>query len=126
MVIAFLALILIGPDRLPEYAAQLGKLVRTLKEMMSGAKTTLKEELGDDYAELQKFDPRQYDPRRIVRDALIEDVVPGTKRRTGVVPPPVAGAAGTAVAAGSVATEDGEDGQPGEPVSTVPFDEEAT
>lgn len=102
LVILFIALLLIGPERLPQYAAQLGRLVRSLKEMMAGAKTTLKDELGDDYAELQKFDPRQYDPRRIVREALLDDVVPATKRAASTSPLPensVAAAATGAVAA---------------------------
>ncbi len=88
IILAFLALVLIGPERLPQYAQQLARLVKTLKEMMSGARTTLQEELGEDYAELAKFDPRQYDPRRIVREALLEDVVPSTKQAPSKAPAP--------------------------------------
>lgn len=117
LVILFIALILIGPERLPQFAAQLARLVRTLKEMMAGATSTLKDELGEDFEELQKFDPRQYDPRRIVREALLEDVVPATKR----APSAMARAAGGVAAAGAAGAAAAADKQIG-----APFDDEAT
>lgn len=118
LILIFVALILIGPERLPQYAEQLGRLVKSLKEMMSGAKTTLKEELGDDYNELAKFNPRQYDPRRIVREALLDDVVPASRpvTRAAAVPPVAAAATGS-----ETSEAVGDDGA----VST-PFDDEAT
>jgi len=81
LIIVGIALVIIGPHRLPEYAEQLGKMVRTLRQMATGATQTIREELGDEIADidLTKFDPRQYDPRRIVREALLEDIVPATK-----------------------------------------------
>lgn len=81
LIIVGIALVIIGPQRLPEYAEQLGKLVRNLRQMATGATQTIREELGDEIADidLTKFDPRQYDPRRIVREALLEDIVPATR-----------------------------------------------
>lgn len=81
LIIIGIALVVIGPQRLPEYAEQLGRLVRNLRNMATGATETIREELGDEFADLDltKFDPRQYDPRRIVREALLEDIVPATK-----------------------------------------------
>jgi sec-independent protein translocase protein TatB len=75
LLIGIIAIILIGPDRLPRYAAQFGRLVRSLRDMASGAKDRMREEMGPDYDDIdwQKLDPRQYDPRRIVREALLED-----------------------------------------------------
>ncbi len=72
IVLAVVALIIVGPERLPQYAAQLGRLVRELRRMASGAKQQVKAELGPDFDDIdwQKLDPRQYDPRRIVREAL--------------------------------------------------------
>lgn len=74
-VIIVIAAVVIGPSRIPKYAEQLGRLVRTLRDMARGATKTLKEELGPEAEDLDftKLDPRQYDPRRIVRDALMED-----------------------------------------------------
>ncbi len=70
---------IIGPDRLPAYSAKFAQFVRTLRDMATGAKARMKDELGDDFDEIEwkKLDPRQYDPRRIIREALLEDAVPG-------------------------------------------------
>ncbi|WP_131105426.1 twin-arginine translocase TatA/TatE family subunit [Ornithinimicrobium sufpigmenti] len=66
------ALILLGPSRLPEYAAKLGQGVRYLRDLAEGAKGQIEEELGPTFQDIdwRQLDPRQYDPRRIVRDAL--------------------------------------------------------
>lgn len=103
-IIILLALIVIGPQRLPEYAEQLGKLVRNVRQMATGATQTIREELGDDIADLDlsKFDPRQYDPRRIVREALLEDIVPATKParpKTPARPKPVSAGGPTTTSA---------------------------
>ena len=81
LLIGLIAVLLIGPDRLPMYAAQFGRLVRSLRDMASGAKDRMREEMGPDYDDIdwKKLDPRQYDPRRIVREALLEE-----KRNAGV------------------------------------------
>ena len=75
LIIGVIAVFVIGPERLPAYSAKFGQLVRKLKEMSSGAKDRIKEELGDDFdeEEWKKLDPRQYDPRRIIREALLDD-----------------------------------------------------
>jgi sec-independent protein translocase protein TatB len=75
LIIGVIAVFVIGPERLPAYAAKFGQLVRKLKEMSVGAKDRIKEELGDDFdeEEWKKLDPRQYDPRRIIREALLDD-----------------------------------------------------
>jgi sec-independent protein translocase protein TatB len=75
LLIGVIALFLIGPDRLPAYSAQLGRFVRNLRGLATGAKERMKDELGPDFdeEEWKKLDPRQYDPRRIIRDALREE-----------------------------------------------------
>ena len=75
LLIGIIALFLIGPDRLPAYSAQLGRLIRQLRDMASGAKDRMRDELGPDFDDMdwKKLDPRQYDPRRIIREALRED-----------------------------------------------------
>ncbi len=75
LLIGLIAVLLIGPDRLPGYAAQFGRFVRTLRDMANGAKDRMREEMGPDYDDVdwKKLDPRQYDPRRIIREALLED-----------------------------------------------------
>lgn len=75
ILILVIAVFLVGPDRLPGYAAQLARLVKSLRQMADGAKDRMREELGPEFDEVDwsKMDPRKYDPRRIIRDALLED-----------------------------------------------------
>ena len=77
LLIGILAVFLLGPERLPYYASQLARLVKNLKKMADGAKDRMREEMGPDFDEgdWKKLDPRQYDPRRIIREALVEDAV---------------------------------------------------
>jgi len=81
LIILVIALFLIGPDRLPAYAAQLARLVKTLRGFADGARDRMREEMGPEFDEVdwRKLDPRQYDPRRIIREALIDEVVPASK-----------------------------------------------
>ncbi len=76
VIVAVLAVFILGPHRLPEYAAKLAQLVKQLRRMAEGAKDQLQEQLGSDYQDIdwRQYDPRQYDPRRIVRQALIDPI----------------------------------------------------
>lgn len=78
LLIGVIAVFLLGPERLPHYAAQLARLVKSLKLMADGAKDRLREEMGPEFDEVdwQKLDPRQYDPRRIIREALTDEPPP--------------------------------------------------
>jgi sec-independent protein translocase protein TatB len=116
-IILVVAVIVIGPERLPKYAEQLGAFVRTARGFLKDAKARVDDELGDQVGDVDwsKLDPRQYDPRRIVREALLDDDGPGATPRprpAGPVPPPGTAAAGAALSVG-----------PGRP---APFDDEAT
>jgi sec-independent protein translocase protein TatB len=81
LIIAIIAVFLIGPDRLPGYAAQLARLVKSLRGMADGAKERMREEMGPEFDEVdwKKLDPRQYDPRRIIREALVDEPEPAAK-----------------------------------------------
>jgi sec-independent protein translocase protein TatB len=78
LVIAVIALFLVGPEKLPDYAARLARFVKAARRMLDDAKDRVREELGPDFdeEEWRKLDPRQYDPRRIIRDALLEPPEP--------------------------------------------------
>lgn len=69
-----LAVVILGPERLPEYAAKLGRFVKQARSMAEGAKGQLREQMGPEFDDInwKQYDPRQYDPRRIVREALLE------------------------------------------------------
>jgi sec-independent protein translocase protein TatB len=73
ILLAVLAVVVLGPERLPEYAAKLGRFVRQARSMAERAKSQLKEEMGPELSDVdwRAYDPRQYDPRKIVRDALL-------------------------------------------------------
>ena len=75
IIIAIIAAFLLGPERIPHYAAMLGRFVRKAKELADGAKDRLKDEMGPEFDDIdwKKLNPRQYDPRRIIRDALLDD-----------------------------------------------------
>lgn len=74
IVLIVVILLVVGPERLPEYAENLRDLVKRARRYASGAKEDLRETLGPEIGDLdwRKLDPRQYDPRTIVRDALLE------------------------------------------------------
>jgi len=80
LIIGVLAALILGPERLPDYARKLAQFIKSLKKMADGAQTQLKDELGDGYEDVdwRKLDPRQYDPRRIIREALLEEDLPAT------------------------------------------------
>ena len=75
IIIAIIAAFLLGPERIPHYAAMLGRFVRKAKELADGAKDRLKDEMGPEFDDIdwKKLNPRQYDPRLIIRDALLDD-----------------------------------------------------
>ncbi len=97
LLILVLAGLLLGPERLPIYAEKLAQLTKRLRGWLDEAKDRVKDEMGDDFdaEQWRRLDPRQYDPRRIIRDALIDDaplaVAPAVT--AAAVAPAVTGAA---------------------------------
>ncbi|WP_282946854.1 twin-arginine translocase TatA/TatE family subunit [Cellulomonas endometrii] len=117
LVILLVAVIVIGPSRLPRYAEQLARLTKQARHYLQDAKRRVDDELGDDVKDIdwEALDPRKYDPRRIVRDALLDDDTPA---RAGARARTAAGSAGAARGAAAPA--------PPEPDAPAPFDDEAT
>lgn len=73
LIIALLAALVVGPERIPEYARTLRAAVRRLRDFMRDTEASVRRELGPE-ADLASLDPRRYDPRRIVREALGDDL----------------------------------------------------
>ena len=75
IILAVIAAFVLGPQRLPAAAASLGRFVRTLRDLAHDTTGRIREEVGPDFDDFDwtRLDPRQYDPRRIIRDALLED-----------------------------------------------------
>jgi sec-independent protein translocase protein TatB len=84
LIIAIIAAFLIGPQKLPQYAASLARLARRVRQMADSAQDRVREEMGPEFEDLdwRKMDPRQYDPRRIIREALLDDEPVATKPPT--------------------------------------------
>lgn len=77
LLIGVIAAVLIGPERLPKVAETFARIVRRAGEYLRDTKGRMRDEIGPeiDDVDWRKLDPRQYDPRRIIRDALFEDPV---------------------------------------------------
>ena len=69
VMIAFVAVLVFGPDRLPELARQAGRALRQLRRFATNARDELRAELGPEYADLEL---RDLDPRAIVRKHIAE------------------------------------------------------
>ncbi len=95
VLIGVIAALVIGPERLPMMAEKLAAFVKMAGDYVRDTKANLRDEMGPeiDDVDWRKLDPRQYDPRRIIRDALLDD---------GPVKP-VDAAATTMAAAGATA-----------------------
>lgn len=76
IILIVLAVVILGPDRLPEYAQKLARFVVGARRMANDARGQLQDQLGPEYEDIdwRQYDPRQYDPRRIVREALLEPI----------------------------------------------------
>ncbi|WP_230976022.1 twin-arginine translocase TatA/TatE family subunit [Gulosibacter hominis] len=135
IIIGIIVMLIFGPDKLPGLAEQLAHLIRRVKSWSNEMKDRAEDELGEDFSidDWRKLDPRQYDPRRIVRDAWNEVDAPAP---SGARSSAAAAAVGAAAAseAGNVGSSSrpswaaltaavpGERYVPG----AAPFDDEAT
>ena len=85
--IAFVAVLVFGPDKLPELARQAGAFLRKARSFAVSARDELRDELGPAYADLELQD---LDPRAIVRRHIVEameDAEPdAAPRRRGLRP----------------------------------------
>lgn len=69
VVIAIVAIVVFGPDRLPEFIRTAGRLLRQVRQMVTKAQTDLRSELGPEFADL---DVRDLNPRSFVRKHLLD------------------------------------------------------
>lgn len=114
LLIGLIAVLIVGPDRLPAAAAAFARFIRAVRDFANGAKSRVQEEMGPEYDDIdwKKLDPRQYDPRRIIREALLDDSSGASNIISGTVAPPAV------VASRPVAPRDAS--------ASTPFDGEAT
>ena len=100
VILLLVAVVVIGPERLPRYAREFRGWVTRARDLLGDARAAVRDEMGDtvDFAVL---DPRQYDPRHIVKEVLTQGASPSPAERadgraarrrsarvaTGAVPP---------------------------------------
>lgn len=72
-VLLVLAVILFGPEKLPELARKLARVVNYLRHIANDAQSTLRRELGPEYADL---DLQDLNPRAFIRKHLMDEVQP--------------------------------------------------
>jgi sec-independent protein translocase protein TatB len=86
-VIAIIAVIVFGPDRLPDFARQAGRMLRQLRDLSQAARDDIRKELGPEYS---NFELTDLDPRRAVRkymsDIMDDDPGPTVSVQAGLRP----------------------------------------
>ena len=68
-VIALIAVLVFGPEKLPEFAKQAGRFLHRMRQFARSTRDDLRTELGPAYADLEL---RDLDPRTIVRRHIVE------------------------------------------------------
>ena len=63
-VIMVVAVLVFGPDRLPDFARQAGRFVRQVRQVTQAARDDIRSELGPEFSDFELTD---LDPRRAVR-----------------------------------------------------------
>ena len=69
MEILVVALLAFGPDRLPDFARQAGRMVKQVRSFANNARDDIRAELGPEYADFQLND---LDPRKAIRKHILE------------------------------------------------------
>jgi sec-independent protein translocase protein TatB len=86
--LAILAMILIGPERLPNFAVDAAKFVKRIREMASKATEELKENLGPGFEDLK---PTDLNPKSFIKkqlsNVLDDDESPIPSKRTSTIDP---------------------------------------
>lgn len=73
LVLGVIAMLVFGPDKLPQVARDAGRMLRQLRGLAQQARSDLKAELGDTIGDLDIAD---LNPRTFVRKHLLEDDEP--------------------------------------------------
>ena len=86
--LALLAMILLGPDKLPQFAVDADKMVKKIKNFASTATNELKENLGPGFEDLQPSDlhPKTFIKKQLAT-ALDEDDSPKKSKAKAQIDP---------------------------------------
>ncbi|WP_024877644.1 Sec-independent protein translocase protein TatB [Saccharomonospora piscinae] len=77
LVLIVAGLFILGPERLPEAAAWMGRTVRKVRDFATGARQQLRDEVGTDFEEFRQpiqdlRNLRNFDPRQAVTQHLFD------------------------------------------------------
>ena len=78
LVLLVLALFILGPERLPQAASWLGRNLRKIRELATGARRQLRDEIGPELDEWQQplqelRNLRGFNPKRAITQQLLDD-----------------------------------------------------
>ena len=82
--LAVLAMILVGPDKLPGFAVQAAKMVKKLRSLTVTATNEIKENLGPGFENLQ---PADLHPKTFIKKQLDEVMNDGTAKPSRKITP---------------------------------------
>lgn len=76
VVLAVVALVVIGPDKLPGFIQDAGRMIRQVRKMATEAQADVRDHLGPEFAELDLSDlnPRAFVQKHLLDDALDDDL----------------------------------------------------
>jgi len=76
VVLALVGIIVLGPDRIPGVARDAARMIRQLRDIATGARSQLKNELGPEFADVgldSLRELRSLNPRTAIQRALLGD-----------------------------------------------------
>ena len=88
MVIGVVAMLVFGPDRLPDFARQAGRMIRQVRGLARQARDDIRTELGPEYADFELTD---LDPRKAIRKHVMEAWDDADEPKAPAAPPLRAG-----------------------------------
>jgi sec-independent protein translocase protein TatB len=125
LLLLVLAIILFGPERLPELFRKVARVVQYVRTVAGTAQTQLSKELGPGFEDL---DLRDLNPKSFIQKHLLDEVQPivaDVKSEIGDLSATVSGASGDVTSA--IHGVAGEEPEMPEPVRVLtPFDPDAT
>lgn len=71
VIIAFVAIIMFGPDRMPELARSAARLLKNMRQMAAKTQDDLRRELGPEFADLRLTD---LNPRQAIRRHVLDGI----------------------------------------------------
>jgi sec-independent protein translocase protein TatB len=121
--LAVIALLVLGPDKLPRYAAEAARFLRQIRTLANDARNEVRRELGP---ELEGLDLRELNPRSIVRKHVLDGVDGFDDLDADPAPPPRRTTANGSTGRTSTARNTAATGTDGAGPPATPYDTDAT